>query len=121
MYRAMMIVCAFALVVSFAGQTQAADGNLSSDMLASMGLSDMQGMSDVQGQEVRGKGYYGVFGASFAYKLGYTSGSGSVNAYGAAGGFYGGVNAGGSNNSYAGNYYGQVYAGGSSGVSVNVW
>jgi hypothetical protein len=41
----------------FAGQAMAADGNVSSNTLAKMGLSNMQSMSDVQGTAVRGMGF----------------------------------------------------------------
>jgi hypothetical protein len=48
-----------AVVALFAGQAMAADGNVSSNMLAKMGLSNMQVMSDSQGTAVRGQGYVG--------------------------------------------------------------
>lgn len=74
------VLSVVALVVMMAGAAKA-DGNVSSSMLAKMGLSGMQVMSDVQGTTVRGMGYYHrqntVAGASFA-----------AAGYAAAGGFY---------------------------------
>ena len=81
MVRAIVLGLAVALVVGFAGQTQAADGNLSSGMLADMGLSGMQVMSDVQGQEIRGMGYAAAWGSGYAY----VRGAGSQNGYDAYG------------------------------------
>jgi hypothetical protein len=81
MVRAIVLGLAVVLVVGFAGQTQAADGNLSSGMLADMGLSDMQVMSDAQGQEIRGMGYAAVWGKSYAY----VRGAGARNGYSARG------------------------------------
>jgi hypothetical protein len=48
-----------AVVALFAGQAMAADGNVSNDQLAKMGLSNMQVMSDAQGTAIRGMGYCG--------------------------------------------------------------
>ena len=81
MVRAMMLGLAVALVVGFAGQAQAADGNLSSGMLADMGLSGMAVMSDAQGQEVRGMGYAAAWGSGWAR----VPGASSDNSYLAVG------------------------------------
>jgi hypothetical protein len=73
------LLMTLAVVVIFAGQALATDGNLSNDMLAKMGLSGMSVMSDAQGAAVRGMGYAAVYGTSYANLYG----SGSVNGYSA--------------------------------------
>jgi hypothetical protein len=66
-----------AIVALFAGQAVAADGNVSSDILAKMGLSNMQVMSDAQGTSVRGMGFSAVAGSSTARLFG----SSATNSY----------------------------------------
>ncbi|MBN2579611.1 MAG: hypothetical protein JXB10_11525 [Pirellulales bacterium] len=53
------LLALLAVVALFAGQAVAADGNVSNDMLAKMGLSNMQTISDAQGTAVRGMGFQG--------------------------------------------------------------
>jgi len=88
MYRTLMFALAVVFVVSFAGQTQAADGNLSTDMLAAAGLSSMQVMTDTEGESIRGKGYVEVWGSGTATYNGYNSyATQTTNYYGSGGTF----------------------------------
>jgi hypothetical protein len=97
------VLSVVAVVVMMAGAAKA-DGNVSSSMLAKMGLSGMQVMSDVQGTTVRGMGYYHrqnvVAGVSYA-SAGYASAGG---AYYAAGNNFA---AGASVSHASSNYYGK--------------
>ena len=80
MYRALMLALGVVVVAGFAGQSLAADGNLSNSMLSDMGLSGMQVMSDTQGQEVRGS-FAAAWGSSYAY----VRGAGADDGYSAVG------------------------------------
>jgi hypothetical protein len=64
----------------FAGQAMAADGNVSNNTLAKMGLS-MNTMSDDQGASVRGTGFGVILGASIAGVQTNGALAGSVNGY----------------------------------------
>jgi hypothetical protein len=52
----LMIAVVAVAMLAFAGNVFA--GDISQDMLADMGLGEMQSMSDDQGMDVRGMGYY---------------------------------------------------------------
>jgi len=93
------LLAILAVLGLFVGQAMAADGNVSQDTLAKMGLS-MQTMTDSQGTAVRGMGFGVVFGASVAGNLGDGSLAGSLNGYlGVDKGCR--ISMSGSNNSYA--------------------
>jgi len=65
-----------AIVMIFAGQALAADGNVSHDLLTKMGLSSLNVMSDAQGTAVRGMRYAAVYGANLSVLLGSSGTSG---------------------------------------------
>ena len=66
MRNAIFSVVAVALVFGLAGNVMAADGNLSSGMLADMGLSSVKVMADTEGEKIRGKGFVIAGGFSWA-------------------------------------------------------
>jgi hypothetical protein len=91
-----LLSIASVLVLS-AAPAFAADGHVSHQSLAKMGLSGMQVMSDSQGQQIRGLSIAVASGGSIAFIGGEGGGAASVNSYFAAGHH----SASGSNVSYA--------------------
>ena len=66
MRNVILTVVAVALVIGLAGNVMAADGNLSSGMLADMGLAGVTVMADTEGEKIRGKGFVIAGGFSWA-------------------------------------------------------
>ncbi len=83
----MKVLLAFASVVLFsAASAFAADGQVSQNSLAKMGLSGMKAMSDVDGMQLRGLSIAVVSGYSSAHvNDGEGNGASSYNSYFAAG------------------------------------
>ncbi|HEV8003086.1 MAG TPA: hypothetical protein VGP63_24585 [Planctomycetaceae bacterium] len=77
---ALAAIVAFSAVPAFA-----AEGHVSSNSLAKMGLADMKSMNDAQGMTVRGTSVAVVFGLSHATISGEGGSASSVNGYFAAG------------------------------------
>ena len=57
---------ALALVVALSGSAMAENGAISTATLNEMGLAGIEMMSDEAAMEIRGQGFSGVFGESFA-------------------------------------------------------
>jgi hypothetical protein len=71
---------ALAAIVAFsAAPAFAADGHVSHNSLANMGLSSLKSMDDAQGMTVRGMSYTYASGTSFAVQFGGGGAAGSVN------------------------------------------